>query len=59
MKKNQYDTGRLLMKNSQSISNAGECRRKPLLTIKVGALTRWVRDLLAIILMWKMISIVW
>lgn len=36
-----------------------EPQRKTLLTIKVGAVTQWVRDILAIILMWKLITIIY
>jgi hypothetical protein len=31
--------------------------RKPMITIKVGAITQWVRDLLAIVLMAKLLSV--
>lgn len=34
-------------------------QRKTLLTIKVGAITQWVRDILTIILMWKLITIIY
>lgn len=40
-----------------NVSN--ETTRKPVLTIKVGAITRWVRDILAIILMWKLIAVIY
>lgn len=36
-----------------------EPQRKTLLTIKVGAITQWVRDILAIILMWKLITVIY
>ena len=36
-----------------------EPQRKTLLTIKVGAITRLARDILAIILMWKLITIIY
>ena len=38
---------------------SSESQRKTLLTIKVGAITQWVRDILAIILMWKLITIIY
>lgn len=34
-------------------------QRKTLFTIKVGAITQWVRDILAIILMWKLITVIY
>ena len=36
-----------------------EPQSKTLLTIKVGAITKWVRDILAIILMLKLITIIY
>lgn len=33
--------------------------KKPVLTLKVGAITKWVRDVLAIILMWKLIAVIY
>jgi len=36
-----------------------ESQRKTLLTMKVGAITKWVRDILAIILMLKLITIIY
>lgn len=46
------------MKNTIE-GNTASVTRKPVLTIKVGAITRWVRDILAIILMWKLIAVIY
>lgn len=46
------------MKNTVEENTASKTR-KPLLTIRVGAITEWVRDILAIILMWKLIAVIY
>lgn len=40
-------------------SQTKDGERRTLLTIKVGAITQWARDILAIILMWKLIAIIY
>jgi hypothetical protein len=41
-----------------AVSQPSSNQRRTLFTIKVGAITQWVRDILAIILMWKLIMAV-
>ena len=37
------------------LQNTTTAERKPLFTIKVGAITQWVRDILTVVLLWKVI----
>ena len=58
MENTLYSNGR-----HQSVSIIGKPSarndgRRSILTIKVGAITTWVRDILAIALMWKILSII-
>ena len=39
----------------QASTDSGSSNRRTLFTIKVGAITQWVRDLLAVIVLWKLI----
>ena len=39
----------------QSSADSKGNSKRTLFTIKVGAITQWVRDLLAIIVLWKLI----
>lgn len=53
--KNTFEIERL--KNGQPILRQFEPNvRKTLFTIKFGALTSWFRDILTIILLWKLIA---
>lgn len=39
----------------QANADSGNSNRRTLFTIKVGTITQWVRDLLAVIVLWKLI----
>lgn len=49
--RNTFEFERLKNVPKESVSS------RTLLTIKIGSLTSWVRDVFAIVLMWKIISI--
>lgn len=61
MKKDRHDLKDRLMENmlKNTSETPKENGRRNVITIKVGAITAWLRDLLAVVVLWKILWFDW